>query len=73
MELGCILWSIPVNKPTQSARPERPLPATPTFCVCAEPPASLENWPDDMHLHDGCRVYHTGKECATGQAELPLK
>lgn len=44
------------------------------LCRCDEPEASAEHYPDDMHTHEGCRVYHVGKACkiCTLQGELPL-
>ena len=43
------------------------------LCGCPEPPATGEDWPDNMHTHEGCRVYHSFKDCAIGQGVLPLK
>ena len=34
------------------------------LCDCPEPPATGSDYPDDMHVHDGCRVYHKGARCA---------
>ena len=33
------------------------------ICECEEPPADYGDWPDDMHVHDGCRVWHRGAAC----------
>lgn len=47
----------------------------PRLCDCPEPEARGEDWPDDMHVHDGCRMYHRGKVCHLNdrQAVLPLE
>jgi len=59
------------NLPSEAAGGSRL--AAPTICQCPEPPARGEDWPDNMHLHEGCRVYHRFKDCAIGgQGELPL-
>ena len=50
----------------------RPPPAAPSICPCTEPAAHGEDWPDNMHTHEGCRVYHRFKDCAAGQGVLPL-
>ena len=44
----------------------------PPICSCPEPAARGEDWPDNMHTHEGCRVYHRFKDCAIGQGVLPL-
>ena len=59
--------------PAQSAPADlRPPPAAPSICPCTEPAAHGEDWPDNMHTHEGCRVYHRFKDCAAGQGVLPL-
>lgn len=57
--------------PAQSASTLRPSPDS-LLCMCPEPAATGEDWPDNMHTHDGCAVYHRLRECAIGQARLPL-
>lgn len=40
------------------------------LCTCPEPAATFpEDYPDGMHTHEDCRVYHKGKECAMKQSE----
>ena len=61
------------GRPAQSAPADmRPPPAAPSICPCTEPAAHGEDWPDNMHVHEGCRVYHRGKDCGAGQGVLPL-
>lgn len=33
------------------------------LCDCPEALAGDGDYPDDMHTHDGCRIYHRGKIC----------
>lgn len=46
----------------------------PRLCDCPEPQAAYEHWPDDMHTHESCPVFHAGVMCALPkeQPELPL-
>jgi hypothetical protein len=45
------------------------------LCSCQEPPADETHYPDDMHVHETCRVYHAGRTCTIPpvQPELPLR
>ena len=44
------------------------------LCDCPEPPARGEDWPDNAHLHIGCRVWHRGKVCGLAeQLKLDLE
>ena len=33
------------------------------LCACPEPQASGAHYPDDMHRHPGCIVFHAGVVC----------
>jgi len=45
---------------------------TTRLCKCPEPIAGGEDYPDNMHTHDGCRVYHKGKICKLKEAQMKL-
>ena len=63
--------TVPQGVPATEGRPVNGQAAH--LCSCPEPPAHGEDWPDNMHVHEGCRVYHRFKDCAIGQGVLPLK
>jgi hypothetical protein len=43
----------------------------PSLCACDEPEANQSHYPDDMHVHPGCIVFHAGRTCALPEKKVP--
>ena len=58
--------------PERCAREAAMASERPLLCGCPEPVAGAEDYPDNMHAHEGCRVYHEGKDCRLKEAQAKL-